>query len=79
LATVTQSGAAITANVLPTKTGPTASLTIGCSTGLGLTVGTTTIGCKAPAATTAPATTPTTSPTLVGGLLTGVGKTLSGL
>jgi hypothetical protein len=65
------------------------SVTLGCSTGLGLTVGTITVGCAAPTSsappatstTTPPATTTTTPTTLpiVGGLLGGISSTLGGL
>lgn len=48
--TVTQSGTSpntsTSINLLPTKTGPTASVTVNCSTPIGITVGTTKIGCN---------------------------------
>jgi DNA-directed RNA polymerase specialized sigma24 family protein len=86
VANVTTSGGTATATVLPTSSGSTATVTVGCSTGIGITVGTTTIGCPAPTttatttpttATTVPSTPPTT--TLVGGVLSGLGTTLGKL
>jgi DNA-directed RNA polymerase specialized sigma24 family protein len=89
VASVTQSGSSITANVLPSTSGTApapVSVTLGCSTGLGLTVGTISVGCAAPSSSTTSTTTPTTTtpttPTtlpIVGGLLGGVSSTLGGL
>jgi len=62
VASVTQAGASTTVNLLPSSSSgtPAVSATVGCSQGVGLTIGTTTIGCKAPASTSS-STTPATS------------------
>jgi DNA-directed RNA polymerase specialized sigma24 family protein len=87
VASVTQTGKTVQAGVLPTSSGgSTASVRVGCSTLVGVTVGSITLGCPAApstpttttaapsSTTTAPPTTTTTVP-----LLGIVGKLLSGL
>ncbi|MGH9114291.1 MAG: RNA polymerase sigma factor [Acidimicrobiales bacterium] len=46
-ATITQSGGTTAATVLPSSSGGAGSVTLGCSTGVGLTVGTVPVGCTA--------------------------------
>jgi DNA-directed RNA polymerase specialized sigma24 family protein len=90
VASVTQTGNTVQANVLPTSSGSsTASVRVGCSTLVGVTVGSITLGCPAAASTpttTAAATSSTTSTTTTAPtttttlpLLGIVGKLLSGL
>jgi DNA-directed RNA polymerase specialized sigma24 family protein len=67
VATVTQTGSTVKADVLPTSGGGSvASVTVGCSTLLGVTVGPISVGCPSTPTTTTPAktnSTPTTTPT----------------
>ena len=93
VATVTQTGNSVNANVLPTGGGGSsssaASVTVGCSTLIGITIGSITLGCPASSSTptttdatpsttsTSTTTTPTTTTTLP--LLGVVTKLLSGL
>lgn len=75
VANVTQTNGATTVNVLPSTSPTTApapvSVTLGCSTGLGVTVGTVTVGCPAPTASTPTTTTPS-SGGLLGAILPGL-------
>ena len=62
VAAVTQSAGSTTVDLLPNSSGSSAvSATVGCSSGVGLTIGTVKIGCTSPAAST-PATSATTTP-----------------
>ncbi|MGH9054583.1 MAG: hypothetical protein ACRDYY_01745 [Acidimicrobiales bacterium] len=79
VATVTQSGGTTTANALPSSSGSAGSVTVGCSTGVGLTVGTVPLGCAAPSTPTSTAVpaSATTSSTTVPGVVSGLTSTLS--
>jgi hypothetical protein len=62
IASVTKSGSTVNVNVLPTSSGgSTASVSVGCSTIVGVTVGTTSIGCSSTSTTVAPSSTTTTT------------------
>ena len=75
---VTQSGPSsnptTSINLLPTKTGPTVSVTVNCSTPVGITVGTTKLGCNSPSGSS---TSGSSNP--VTGTVTTVTQTVTGV
>jgi DNA-directed RNA polymerase specialized sigma24 family protein len=77
VATVTQSAGSTTVGLLPTTSGTsTVSATVGCSSGVGLTIGTLQVGCASPAATTPAKSTPASTAvnTVVSGLTNAISK-----
>lgn len=75
LISTSTSGGTTNVNVLPTSSGSTATVSLGCSTGVGLTIGGTSIGCTSPTSSSSPSTssgtlstTTTTLSTITSGL-----------